>query len=682
MKKNLLVLLCMLLIATCALASCNNKSCDHTFSDEWYGDETNHWHPATCEHGEVKDSLSAHADADQDGFCDVCAREVGHKHTYEANWTYDEFNHWKNATCTHTGEKGEYSLHVDEDNNNICDACSSHVHKLNGAGYCQISDCGKKVKEINESDIDELILAVYDQSHLINGSKVDYLFEGFSNTSINYTANKRDLVTVIFGKDNYTHSFVETSSVNGTATGSGTLETWHQLNGADSTFGVVSEDGGALALDISNVDRLQGYYIALSTLAGGYGANETLYSLYEAAIGGVTSDDENLVSSKPIGDLEIEISNDENKVTFKYNYQTVFLNPSNIVIGDLAGQTVYNVNYFEVEVSFCYSDEYALTELVIKCDSYTNDPGTSQTDGFLYDDVDIEYDPDTDTFRFVEYDHENGVYIDSDRRTPDVYTITVTQTVGERTEENPNPQSKFVPDSFDLYLGRDEETGELLNKHDGSVIKSGIRDITNLYIANCLPEGTSIHFVHEQVTYKVYHNGTLVENPEAYDNQIAVAIFTFSGSQRSFFVIPKVDGAFKLEIYLVGKLTHTVEIHAGVVDEEHLDLKSNEFAVKVTEAYEWANEYTFTAAKSGTYFFNLPAGVGFMNADAYDEAEKTPATDDTPAPYYDFQHNDNKNPDGSYIPGSFEVTLEAGQSIRFYVCATERGTYVIVYGRV
>ena len=669
MKKNLLVLLCMLLVVACALASCK-KDCDHTFSDEWYGDETNHWHPATCEHGEIKDSLGAHADADQDGICDVCERQVGHTHTYEANWTYDEFNHWKNATCTHTGEKGEYSLHVDEDNNNVCDSCSSHVHKLNGAGYCQISDCGKKVKEVDETDIDELILAVYDQSHLINGSKVDYLFEGFSNTGINYTATRHELVNVIFGKDNYTYSFVENSSVNGTASASGTLETWHQLKGKEDTFGVVSEDGGPLALDISNVDRLNGYYIALSTLAGGYGANETLYSLYEAAIGAVDSDDENLVSSRPIGDLEIEISKDENKVTFKYNYQTVFLNASNIVVGDMAGKTVYNVNYFEVEVSFCYSDEYALTELYISCDCYTNDPGTSQTDGFLENDVDLDYDPDTDTFTM----RENAL--------ADVYTISVKQTAGERTEENPNPQSKFVPQSFELYLDRDDDTGELSNKFDGSVIKTKIRDITNLYIADCLPAGTSIHFVHEYVTFKVYHNGNLVENAQDYMNQTVVAEFTFAGSQRSFFIIPKTDGAFKLEIYLMGDLMHTVELHVGVVDEEFIELKSNEFAAKVTETYEWANEVVFTAAKSGTYFFNLPAGVGFINADEFDEAEKTPATDDGPLPYYDFQHNDNKNPDGSYIPGSFEVTLEAGESIRFYVCAAERGTYVIVYGRV
>ena len=38
-----------------------------------------------------------------------------------------------------------------------------------------------------------------------------------------------------------------------------------------------------------------------------------------------------------------------------------------------------------------------------------------------------------------------------------------------------------------------------------------------------------------------------------------------------------------------------------------------------------------------------------------------------------------RNPDGSYNPGSFSLTLEAGQTIRFYVNGMNRGTYVISY---
>ena len=671
MKKNLLMLLCMLLIAACALASCN-KDCDHTFSDEWYGDETSHWHPATCEHGENRDSLGAHVDANQDALCDVCAREVGHDHTFDKKWVYDDFKHWKSATCAHTDEKGDYDFHVDTNNDNICDTCSSHVHQLNSTGYCVLTGCGKKVKDVDESNIHELILAVYDQAYRVNGSKIDYLFEGFSNTSIKYTASKHDVVNTIYGKDNYTYTYTKTSSVNGTATGSGTLETWHQLSGKDETFGVVSEDGGAPALDISNVDRLQGYYIALSTLAGGYGATETLYSLYEAAIGGVTGDDDNLISSKPIGEIEYETFEDENKVTFKYNYQTVFLNASNIVVGELAGQTVYNVNYFEVEVSFCYSDDFALTELVIKCDSYTNDPGTSKEDGFLYDDVDIEYDPDTDTFRFVEYDHKNGVYIDSDRRTPDVYTITITQTVGERTEENPNPKKKFIPKSFDIYLNCDDETGELSNKYNGTILQSTIKGVTNLYIGDCMPEGTSIHFVADQVTYKLYKDGVLIENPNDYTNEIGVAEFTFSNSQRSFFVIPKEKGTYKLEIYVVGELKREVYISAAVSSNTPPVLGPGEYAVDVAEAYEWMDEFIFTASKAGTYAFVLPENIGFVNADEYDAAAETPATDDGPKPYYDYNTDKVENPDRT-----FYLNLAEGEKIRFYVNATSTGVYVI-----
>ena len=47
--------------------------CEHTFSADWSTDATNHWHAATCEHTEEKSELAAHADANADGKCDVCA---------------------------------------------------------------------------------------------------------------------------------------------------------------------------------------------------------------------------------------------------------------------------------------------------------------------------------------------------------------------------------------------------------------------------------------------------------------------------------------------------------------------------------------------------------------------------------------------------------------------------------
>lgn len=665
MKRNLLMLFCILALVTTCLASCNNKNHTHTFSSDWESDATNHWHAATCEHGENKDSLAAHVDANEDGACDVCAYASGHIHTYESEWTYDDNNHWKVATCSHSDEKGELSLHLDDDVDGSCDVCGGHVHNVNGAGYCKIDGCGKKVKEIDETSLDELMAAIYDQRVLVNGGHIDYGFVGRSNSGVDYTVDRSEIVDYIFGKDNYTYKKVVTNAINGTNEADSLLETWTQLSGPEDTFGIYSEnEGETYQLDISDVGKLEGYYIALSTLAGEYGVESTLYALYEAAISDDTTD------------LEVIPNTDNNEVTFSYNYKTVFVNETEVAVGDEntpAGTKIYNVNYFEVKVTVKYTDDYALTDLIFVCDCYTNDPGTANGGIFLYDDVDIQYDPDTDTFIFVKYDHDTKTYLPTDERTPDTYTITISQTIGERTEENPNPKSKFVPKSYELYLNIDAESGALSKLYSGEILEADTRDILNFYVGNCTPDGTSLHFVADYVSFKVYKDNVEVVNPEDYLNEIAVAMFTFAGEQRLFFFVPKEEGAYRFEIYLMGEMTHEITVHVGVVDEEFIEIGDNEFAVKIQETYAWTNEVSFTATEAGTYYFNLPAGIGFVNADAYDAAEETPATDDSPAPYFDFQQFGNEN------GGSFSLTLEEGQTIRFYVSGAKRGTYVISY---
>ena len=647
MKRNILLLLCITLLMAVCLVSCNND-CEHTFSQEWASDATSHWHPATCPHGEIKDSLANHIDAEEDGVCDVCAYAVGHIHTAEDKWTYDDTNHWQVATCSHAGELINIALHSDENTDGVCDVCNGHVHDVNAAGYCKIASCGKKVKDIDETNLTELIPAVVSQSGLINGGTVSYDFYGPSNTGDAYVATKLDTVTYLFGKNDYTYVKVVTDSVNSGVVGNGTYETWHQLIAPDETFGVFREDSNDIVLDMSNANKLRGYYIALSTLAGDYGAEATLYALYEAAIGDI------------IGELEVYPNADENKITFKYNFKTVFINTSDVTTETGDRDTVHNVNYFEVEVTITYSDEYALTGFVILVDSYTNDPGTADGVGFLEQDVDLDYDPDTDTFTL------------RDNALPNTYTIVVTQTIGERTEENPYPQSKYVPDNFDLYLGYDSETGAYSDKVSEN-ITSSVKEFVRLYVANCVPEGTSLHFVNDLVTYKLYKDGVEVENADDYSNTVAVAMFTFSGEQRSFFVYPKEDGAYKLVVYINNKTVKEINILVGDVDEDNIVLNDNEFAVKITDSYAWTNEVSFTAPEAGTYYFKLPAGIGFVNADAYDAAEETEATNDSPDPYFDFQQAGNEN------GGQFHITLEEGQTIRFYVNGAKTGTFVISY---
>ena len=716
MKRNIALLLCILLLLVSCFTACNDDKNNgtgggtdnpgggttdpggnpdgpgegggtedhvHTFStDVWYNDAEEHWRPATCEHAETeRGSLAAHEDADQDGLCDVCEYEVGHEHTYSEDWSFDADHHWKEATCLHTEENDEYGSHVDENMDGSCDECEGHVHAANEAGFCKY--CGEKVKDIDNTDLLALIEAIMSQSGRINGGTIDYNFEGRSNTGSAYTASRNELVEYLFGKDNYTNVKVNTTSINAGNKVTGTFESWHQLVGEDTAFGVYSEDGGELKLDLAEAAKLNGYYIALSTLAGDYGVEATLYALYEAAISDTTTD------------LVIIPAAGENKITFTYDYKTVFVNATDVAVGDEntpAGSTIYNVNYFYVEVTFTYSDDLALTGLEIKCDVYTNDPGTADGIGFLYDDVDIQYDHITGEISFVKYDHNAKEYVplsEGEKPTPDTYTITVTQNVGERTEENPNPRSKFVPKSFNLYGTKVDIYDEKGNNVDYTLedkitglfnVKVG--DIVRLYVSDYSPSNASLHYIADQVSFKLYLNGVEVENPNSndnllYDNPTAVADFTFAGELRNFFIIPKVDGVYKFEIFVAGKLEKTVDFIVGVAEPEDIELKDNQFAVKVTETYQWANEVTFTAKSTGRYYFNVPAGIGFIDADGYDKASETEATDDGPEPYLDY--NNLKNDNGTYNAGSFYLDLEEGETVRFYVNSISRGTFVITF---
>lgn len=112
--------------------------CDHAFdTGKWASDENNHWHPATCgKHSGAKSELAAHSDENNDGSCDVCAYNGGHSHSFAAEWSSDEKQHWKAATCGHE-VTDQLSLHTDENLDGACDVCgwfdASHSHTFSQA---------------------------------------------------------------------------------------------------------------------------------------------------------------------------------------------------------------------------------------------------------------------------------------------------------------------------------------------------------------------------------------------------------------------------------------------------------------------------------------------------------------------------------------------------------------------
>ncbi|MBE6533138.1 MAG: hypothetical protein E7676_06545 [Ruminococcaceae bacterium] len=71
--------ICLVLLVSmslCALSSCFlfKKECKHTYSSDWSYDETNHWRAATCEHTDLKKNEEAHTFG-SDNKCITCGYE-------------------------------------------------------------------------------------------------------------------------------------------------------------------------------------------------------------------------------------------------------------------------------------------------------------------------------------------------------------------------------------------------------------------------------------------------------------------------------------------------------------------------------------------------------------------------------------------------------------------------------
>ncbi len=139
MKKSIALIL-SLVMAAAVLVSCNGEdgksdkttAHTHTFSGEWSMDENNHWYAASCEHVGQKANLAPHDDKNNDGLCDICSYDYGHKHEFSADWSSDDKGHWHAPTCKHD-VKSEEGEHKDLDNDGLCDTCKwdygdSHKH--------------------------------------------------------------------------------------------------------------------------------------------------------------------------------------------------------------------------------------------------------------------------------------------------------------------------------------------------------------------------------------------------------------------------------------------------------------------------------------------------------------------------------------------------------------------------
>lgn len=108
-----------LLLTLASLTSCGGHN--HTFSEQFSYDETNHWRVATCEHTDLTKDLAPHT-YDESGKCTVCGQVRPHVHTYSDEWSANATQHWHAATCGHTELTKDLADH-DFDENYICKIC-------------------------------------------------------------------------------------------------------------------------------------------------------------------------------------------------------------------------------------------------------------------------------------------------------------------------------------------------------------------------------------------------------------------------------------------------------------------------------------------------------------------------------------------------------------------------------
>lgn len=576
-------------------------------------------------------------------------------HQHGDDYLSDLTHHWKECLSCGTKEfKDEHTV-----NDNKCTVCHRVIHETNAGGFCTI--CGEIVAAPN---LPALIDSLVANSDKVNGGLLEYGFVGNSNLGAMYSSSITDKVEYIFGKNNYTYVNVLSSINNEGVTADSTFTSWHQLDEDDQAFGVCSENGGPLSSACDSALRLNGYYIALSSIVGEYGAEATLNALYRLA---------------PKNYNSYSFDPDTNVLSFSYTLLQV--NEINITDAGRNKSTIYNVNYYEIEISFGFTKDLVLTSLDVKVDRYTNDPGTENyySGGLRYDDIDIEYNPDNGEITFIEYvmdDSGERIAIPTDKRTPDTYTLHLTQTVGARDENNPNPKEKFTPSSFDLYLSKthhyDSEKDQLSDKYDGGKLQIYVGNAINLYVDNCYPSGTNLLFARDKVSYKLYKDGYEIENPSNLSNEDAVAVFTVSGEFSTFFVVPKEAGDYRLEIYVENSKIYDIEIDAVDMDPVTPELRDNEFAIFASELHSWSdNEVVFTANEAGVYHFNLPEGIGVIDADRVDEAYESSDMERFPKPYYDCAT--------SHGARSFMLRLSEGESVRFYIHALEKGFHIITY---
>jgi hypothetical protein len=308
------------------------------------------------------------------------------------------------------------------------------------------------------------------------------------------------------------------------------------------------------------------------------------------------------------------------------SFKLLVVDEINVTDDSGAESVVYNANYFEVEVSFTYANDYTLTSLDVTCNVWKNDAGAN-------DPIDFTYDP----IKGIEW---------KDDAISDIYTVSITQKTGTRGEIELNDGSEFVPESFDIYV----DEGCTVVAGDLSV---DITDaMTMLYIA--VPDGKFIPFISNDFVITITDkDGNPVTGLQAPISDSVIQI------------LPSAAGEYVVTYSAVGiTKTLNITVTAPELKGEH------SFSLEVLESYSWSRDwgedgvcYEFVVTESGEYTFYLPTNFGI-----WIKGVAVPEIDPFDGMGYD---RDSEH--------TYTKVFRAGQTFRFYFAAVVAGEYTVGY---
>lgn len=605
---------------------CTYTDHEHTYSEDWTVDCTNHWHAADCGHIVAGDSIAAHVDENADGECDVCKYVIEdiHEHYYASEWTFDNEYHWNAAVCEH---KDQIS--------------NKAAHELNAAGDCTI--CGAHVNDVDETNIEAVLAAA-----VANNYKVAY-GDVIAKTEVWDGAGKQTLMNGATDRVHFAlgngQSYLQFTHFDKDGAFSDQKEQWFERLEDNSIFAAELTYGQYELAPISGEEQfLNGYnYLPGSVIASASNDTSTLANMLTA-----------LYSQMKAGVRVSNATENYDAETGEYTFSYTYYSENSVMVGG----AFFNleVELFNVAVSFTINDEMIIDKADFSVEVYRD----------YENDSDLEYD-----FEIV---NEVGIVTSEitlkDTANPSYYIYNVAQTAGERTFTTPYPREALIPTSFEFSYVTDHEFPEAYQWviHNEEPIEDTLtlQEGTYAYfhLGNILPITASSKFINSSDFTFNFVNKDATSDAKAWymtPGSVDEMLNGYSAYISCLKLKLRDPGEYTVTIGFGDMVKEFTLIIEGEPKPEVGEDDANNVNVVTTDTYAWGVDlYSYTAEVSGTYTFNIPAGLGFQTKASYDKNGN---------PQVDFYDNEN----GTTVT----LDIKEGRTLEFYVAAMEKAAWLI-----